>query len=206
MKSETMEKDLMKQLFLTALIATLLAGPATAKEPDAQALEARAEGARAVIKRLALELQTELKAAKAERGPGGAVKVCQKIAPQIAADLTEETGWQVRRTALKVRNPENRPRPQELRVLRDYAARAARGEALAGMETLRVDVLGGERGLHFMKAIPVQEACLACHGNALAPGVAEALGQAYPEDQAVGFAAGDLRGAFSLFKPLATTE
>ena len=196
----------MKHLFPAALIALLLAAPATANDPDAQALDAQAAEAKAVIKQLATALQSELKAAKGERGAGGAVKVCQQVAPQIASDLTEETGWQVRRTALKVRNPENRPRPQELRVLQDYAARAARGDSLAEMETLRIDTLDGQRGVHFMKAIPVQEACLACHGSALAPGVADALGQAYPEDQAVGFAAGDLRGAFSLFKPLTATE
>lgn len=199
----------MKQLFLTALAAILLAAPAAAEGPealDARAKEAQAKEAKAVIKRLATGLQTELKAAKTERGPGGAVKVCQQLAPQIAAELKEETGWEVRRTALKVRNPKNRPRPQELQVLKAYAARAARGEALAEMETAQVEVRDGERGVHFMKAIPVQEACLGCHGSELAPGVAEALSAAYPEDQAVGFAEGDLRGAFSLFKPLAATE
>ena len=199
----------MKQLFLTALAAILLVAPAAAEGPealDARAKEAQAKEAKAVIKRLATGLQTELKAAKAERGPGGAVKVCQQLAPQIAAELKEETGWEIRRTALKVRNPKNRPRPQELLVLQAYAARAARGEALAEMETAQVEVREGERGVHFMKAIPVQEACLGCHGSELAPGVAEALRAAYPEDQAVGFAEGDLRGAFSLFKPLAATE
>lgn len=196
----------MKQLFLTALIATMLAAPATARGPDAQALEARAKEAKAVIKRLATGLQAELKAAKSERGPGGAVKVCQQLAPQLAADLKEETGWEIRRTALKIRNPKNRPRPQELLVLQAYAARADRGEALAEMETAQIEIRDGERGVHFMKAIPVQEACLGCHGSELAPGVAEALREAYPEDQAVGFAAGDLRGAFSLFKSLKATE
>ena len=199
----------MKQLFLTALAAILLVAPAAAEGPealDARAKEAQAKEAKAVIKRLATGLQTELKAAKAERGPGGAVKDCQQLAPQIAAELKEETGWEIRRTALKVRNPKNRPRPQELLVLQAYAARAARGEALAEMETAQVEVREGERGVHFMKAIPVQEACLGCHGSELAPGVAEALSAAYPEDQAVGFAEGDLRGAFSLFKPLAATE
>ena len=199
----------MKQLFLTALAAILLVAPAAAEGPealDARAKEAQAKEAKAVIKRLATGLQTELKAAKAERGPGGAVKDCQQLAPQIAAELKEETGWEIRRTALKVRNPKNRPRPQELLVLQAYAARAARGEALAEMESAQVEVREGERGVHFMKAIPVQEACLGCHGSELAPGVAEALSAAYPEDQAVGFAEGDLRGAFSLFKPLAATE
>ena len=191
---------------MLALIAAMLAAPATAQEPDAQTLDARAKEAKMVIKRLVTAMQTELKAAKDERAPAGAVNACQHLAPQVAADLKEETGWLIRRTALKVRNQKNRPRTQELLVLQAYAARAAKGEPLAEMETVQTAVQDGERGVHFMKAIPVQKACLGCHGSKLAPGVAEALGKAYPEDQAVGFAEGDLRGAFSLFKPLKATE
>ena len=43
---------------------------------------------------------------------------------------------------------------------------------LAEMETVQTAVYKGERGVHFMKAIPVQKACLGCHGSKLAPGVA----------------------------------
>ncbi len=196
----------MKHVLRLALIFALLPCPVVAQEPSPQELDARAKEAKAVIKRLVTAMQAELKAAKDQRGPGGAVDVCQHLAPQIAADLREETGWQIRRTALKIRNPDNRPRPQELLVLQAYAARAARGEPLAEMETMQTAVYKGERGVHFMKAIPVQKACLGCHGSELAPGVAEALREAYPEDQATGFAEGDLRGAFSLFKPLKATK
>jgi hypothetical protein len=38
--------------------------------------------------------------------------------------------------------------------------------------------------------------CLACHGQTLAPGVAEVLAREYPRDAATGFSAGQLRGAF----------
>jgi hypothetical protein len=38
--------------------------------------------------------------------------------------------------------------------------------------------------------------CLACHGESLEPAVAAKLAAAYPKDQATGFRAGDLRGAF----------
>ncbi len=196
----------MKHVLRLALIFALLPCSAAAQEPTSQELDARAKEAKAVIKRLVTAMQAELKVAKEERGPGGAVTACQHLAPQVAADLKEETGWQIRRTALKVRNPENSPRPQEFLVLQSYVARAERGEPLAEMETVQTAVYKGERGVHFMKAIPVQKACLGCHGSELAPGVAEALRKAYPEDQATGFAEGDLRGAFSLFKPLKATE
>ncbi len=196
----------MKHVLGLAVIAAMLAAPAIAQEPSPQELDARAKEAKTVIKRLVTAMQGELKAAKEERGPGGAVNACQHLAPQVAADLKEETGWDIRRTALKVRNPKNRPRAEELLVLEAYAARADKGAPLAEMETVQTAVYQGERGVHFMKAIPVQKACLGCHGSKLAPGVAEALQKAYPEDQATGFAEGDLRGAFSLFKPIKATE
>jgi hypothetical protein len=53
-----------------------------------------------------------------------------------------------------------------------------------------------------MKAIPVAEQCLACHGSKIKPELAEHLQKLYPEDKAIGFSQGDLRGAFSLKKYL----
>jgi hypothetical protein len=53
-----------------------------------------------------------------------------------------------------------------------------------------------------MKAIPTAKVCLACHGSAITPEVTAALDEAYPQDQARGYAEGDIRGAFSLSKPL----
>jgi hypothetical protein len=53
-----------------------------------------------------------------------------------------------------------------------------------------------------MKAIPTGEICLACHGESISPDVATAIREAYPQDQATGFSLGDIRGAFTLSKPL----
>ena len=53
-----------------------------------------------------------------------------------------------------------------------------------------------------MKAIPTADLCLACHGESINPDIAAAIDEAYPEDQARGFKSGDIRGAFSLSKPL----
>jgi hypothetical protein len=60
----------------------------------------------------------------------------------------------------------------------------------------------GTKTFRFMKAIPTAELCLACHGKDLAPEVAAEIAESYPDDQATGFALGDIRGAFTLSKPL----
>ena len=54
----------------------------------------------------------------------------------------------------------------------------------------------------FMKAIPTAEVCLACHGSDITPEVAAAIDERYPDDMARGYSLGDVRGAFSLSKPL----
>lgn len=185
---------------LTAFLILLgLALPASAGAYD---LERHAEEGRSIIQRLTGAMMAELKAAMGAEGPSGAVRVCRHLAPDTAAQLGAETGWEIRRTAFKVRNPDNRPRPEELAILRGYAAREAAGQSLALMESVRVIERDGTPTIHYMKAIPVKEPCLACHGSELDPEVAATLRETYPEDQAVGFAEGDLRGAFSFYKPL----
>ncbi len=49
-----------------------------------------------------------------------------------------------------------------------------------------------------MKAIPLQEGCLGCHGSEIKPAIAAALNEKYPNDQATGYSVGDIRGAFTL--------
>jgi hypothetical protein len=63
------------------------------------------------------------------------------------------------------------------------------------------------RYLRFMKAIPVQAVCVACHGKPenIAEQVRVALSEHYPHDQAVDYQVGDLRGAFSIKQPLSSS-
>lgn len=162
-----------------------------------------AEQAQAIIKEFATTLQGELKAALKAGGPVNAVSVCQDKAPAIAADLSEQSGWEVGRTSLKTRNTAlNTPDEWETNVLEQFEARKANGESPKGMSYASVvDTEDGEV-YRYMQAIPTQEVCLACHGKDITPDLAAALDKAYPEDQARGYSLGDIRGAFTLSKPL----
>ncbi len=54
-----------------------------------------------------------------------------------------------------------------------------------------------------MKAIPTAEKpCLACHGGKIQIKVTETLDKLYPQDQARGYKAGDIRGAFTITQPM----
>lgn len=188
-----------QNLVLAALGGLCMLAPAGAEEPtDPNIVEAKG-----IVKTFFASLKGELEQAIADGGLANAVLVCKARAPVIADDIAKQTGWDVGRTSLKLRNPgANSPDAWEAEVLERFEARKAAGEDLqtiAVAETVETDQ--GPR-FRFMKAIPTLEICLSCHGEHIAPEVAEALDQSYPDDQARGFKAGDIRGAFTLSKPL----
>jgi hypothetical protein len=161
--------------------------------------------ARAIVKSFFGSLKGELVAALESGGPEAAIGVCNERAPRLAdaAATAAGGGWQVGRTSLKLRNPDNAPDAWEAAVLRNFAARAAAGEDLQQVEFSAIVDQQGRRTFRYMKAIPTAEKpCLACHGKTLAPQVQARLAALYPDDQATGYNAGDLRGAFTLAKPL----
>jgi hypothetical protein len=53
-----------------------------------------------------------------------------------------------------------------------------------------------------MKAIPTAQLCLACHGENIDSITRTRLEKLYPDDQARGYKAGDIRGAFSISQAL----
>ncbi|MFY9179323.1 MAG: DUF3365 domain-containing protein, partial [Venatoribacter sp.] len=124
-----------------------------------------------------------------------AIELCNTQAPAIAANASTQ-GWTVGRTSLKTRNPDNRPDEWELETLLQFEQRKKAGE-----DPMMLTASRSENGEYrFMKAIPTAEMCLACHGSELTSEVSQKLAQLYPEDQAIGFKVGDLRGAFTLTK------
>ena len=189
----------MRASLAAIVMAIALSGAAAAFADDD--LAARVDASRAAIKSFAGALQEQLKSAMAAGGPTAAIEVCEIAAPAIAAEASEDRGWTVGRTSLKLRNPANAPDAWELSVLRDFEARKAAGEDPAGIDRAEFVVHGGERTFRYMKAIGTQAVCTVCHGTAVASEVAAALDALYPEDRARGFEVGDIRGAFSITQP-----
>jgi hypothetical protein len=184
------------------LAVPLTLGLLAAEAPPAAELKA----CREAVSRFAGALMDELGKAMESSGPKEAVAVCRDRAPQVAARIAEESGIALRRTALRVRNPKNEPDAWERATLESFEARRAKGEAMEAMEASEVVVEGDRRILRYMKAIPTKSPCLTCHGSEVDPSLMKTIREAYPSDAAVGFAGGDLRGAFSLRKPLGAVE
>lgn len=188
-----MMRGVRRSVVFTITMALLAAGPVHAAEPSPDWVDSAREAAAG----LGGTLKQELQAAIAEGGPVQGIETCRVRAPEIAR---ERSGPELRvgRTALRVRNPDNAPDDWERTVLADFQQRMADGADPAGLQAwIETEVDGRPTG-RWMKAIPTQPLCLTCHGDTLAPDLAEAIRDAYPEDRATGFAVGELRGAFTV--------
>lgn len=188
-----------KHVLAALCVAGIAWGATPAAAEDVQALKAEAAG---LVKMFFGELKGALMGAVETGGPASAIGVCNEKAPSISAGIAEKSGWSVGRTSLKLRQPNNEADAWELAVLNDFERRKAAGEDTGKLVAAEVVERDDRKVFRFMKAIPTAELCLACHGDTLDAEVAAELDDIYPDDQARGYTLNDLRGAFSLEKPL----
>jgi hypothetical protein len=176
------------------LVAALCSLGAQAADP---AWLAEARGVAASVPPKLLEV---LKSEIDQGGPEGAIAACKDTAPLLARQASERSGWQVKRVSLKNRNPRAVPDAWEAAVLQDFDRRAAAGESPMTLERAEDVADGGQTVRRYMRALPVQELCMACHGPAdqLSPAVAAKLKALYPEDRGTGYRVGQIRGAITL--------
>lgn len=188
----------MRKLIILAGAFSIMAGTALSGEMDKRAADSRA-----AVKEFFGALKGRLVSAIEADGPMSAIEVCNQSAPVIAADISERKGWRVARTSLKLRNPNNAPDAWEKAVLMKFEARKTAGEDPKKMEFYEVVDEGDKKAFRYMKAIPTAEKpCLACHGAEVKPEMLKVLAKLYPRDQARGYKAGDIRGAFTITQPM----
>jgi hypothetical protein len=132
---------------------------------------------------LVRELVSTLTAEISANGHGAAVALCNEAAPTIRARIDAHPRVTVGRTAQRLRNPDNAPPAWAA----DLVATGDPGPHLR---------VGPDGQLAELSPIMMPAMCTSCHGAEaqIAIGVADALAELYPDDQATGFSAGDLRG------------
>lgn len=164
--------------------------------------QADIEAARGAAKALGTRLKGKLMAAMSEGGPTAAIDVCAEQAPLIASEVSEETGYEVGRTALRTRNTKNAPDDWERAQLLAFAEELAAGEEAASLETAAITGEKGEREFRWAKPILLEGPCAMCHGENVSPEVTALIAEHYPEDEATGFKVGELRGMFTVRKKI----
>ncbi|MGE5318917.1 MAG: DUF3365 domain-containing protein [Hyphomicrobiaceae bacterium] len=188
-----------KSLILTLLLAGCATYGTGAAQPE------QIKESRDVAKALAMQLGGKLKAELSANGPESAVSACKEIAPQIAASLSRQTGWEVGRVGTRVRNAKTgTPDAWEAKALALFSERMKQGEKPDTMELAEVVTEPSGKYLRYAKAIAVQPMCLTCHGPAesIPEGVKARLRAEYPLDKATGYKVGELRGAIVVKRPL----
>lgn len=187
----------MKVFPILVLLAGSLSLPAMAGDDmAAKNLEESRKTAQEFTQKLGTALKQQLESGGAE----SAIGVCKQIAPALAAEYSKN-GRVVKRVSLKPRNKTlGTPDVWEARMLERAEQSAHNGEVIAGIEFGEVRDEADGRWFRYLKAIPTQQMCLQCHGQPyqIPDNVKARLAAEYPDDQAIGYSAGSIRGAISI--------
>ena len=127
-------------------------------------------------------------AMKADKTGLVGVNMCSTEAKNIIAHYNRHLpeGSKVRRTALKYRNPANKPDATDVAVMNELKAK----------KNFKPVVVELENSFRVYKALDVKKPCLACHGASkkMTQEVKELIVKNYPKDLATEFKEGDFRG------------
>ena len=143
------------------------------------------------------ELLKNVSGAMKTGGPAYAVDFCNLRAMALKDSLSGLNNCQIRRIAVKYRNPEDMPRTQaEKAQLNQYLDTHGKGESL------KPDIhLFEDRVEYYHPILLSSGTCLLCHGHPgdqIAAETLEMIQARYPDDRATGFALNDFRGAWKI--------
>ena len=131
-------------------------------------------------------LKTELKKGLKE-SPQKAVEVCNLKAPEIQKQVSSDN-ISIGRVSLKNRNPNNKPKPWMKGYIQKFQSKEIKKSHIV------VDLDNGKKGL--LKPIITMPLCLKCHGANIDKSLLAVIKNKYPNDKAIGYKVGDIRGYF----------
>lgn len=195
----------MRSMGKLGLAGVLLAmGISAAVAADDDVRSRYLEEARKAAATLLNQVRTELMREMERTGPIRSIVVCKYSAPEAASAVSRQTGMHVTRVTLRPRNRAlGEADAWEQQALLDFEKRLSKGEKVEALEATEVVNEPSGRFFRYMKAIPVGQACLACHGPVaqMSEGVKALLAQEYPHDRAVNYEIGQVRGGISVKRP-----
>ena len=154
---------------------------------------------------------------------------CPELAPEIASDFSREYGYLVRRVSNRTRNARNTPDDWQAKQLEDFEKMAEQGKPRTLFDITKPDgsimptmeyeatAFTNEEDIeyfNYMRSITLpgldKLPCLKCHGSiedgTVTSDVLEAIEGLYPYDMALGYKAGDIRGAWTIKIPVVEGE
>lgn len=152
--------------------------------------------AKTAIMKMAKTLKVNMKSHMKSGGPVAAVDFCSQQAGNIENSINKSytNGISVKRISLQYRNSKNAPSADEKEVLQELQRKINTGKKLP---PLFIEKLSNNH-YKVYKPIFLNKVCLNCHGDSktLNKAAYKKIKATYPHDKAIGYKAGDLRGAF----------
>lgn len=151
----------------------------------------------ATINNTMKNLKNKLQIALKDGNVVEALKACSVEAQHIIM-LNNSRNTYIKRISLKYRNPANKPTEKEELILKSFEKKLQSGVEFNDLVFKETSTNYEEKTLTYVKAIPVKAVCLNCHGSNVNNKVLKEIKINYPDDKAIGFNIGDIRGAFSV--------
>jgi hypothetical protein len=129
-------------------------------------------------------------------GPEQAIPFCNVEAMPLTQQLSDQYGVTIKRTSDKWRNPTNQPSERELEIINNYHKLISEKKEITPI--VEVD---NNNNKHYYAPILLKANCLACHGKVeefISVKTDSIIKSLYPNDKAVGYNEGDLRGIWSI--------
>jgi hypothetical protein len=170
-----------------ALTSTLLIASPSAEE---QAILKGNQISSVLLQKLGGELKNQMQTG----GPMGALHFCSQNALTLTEQIAKESKTSIKRISINNRNPVNNANKAEAALLNEWDSLIKNGQPLPAQKLVNVS----DRTIMYYKPIVINnEACLKCHGN-IEGELAKAVKATYPEDKAIGYKMGDLRGMIAV--------
>ncbi len=187
-----------------ALAALLCACAPKEPKPDLADIQAARQAALGLDIRIHTEVLNRL---ERDEDPVAVYVAYRENVPQMTREAEQAAGFELSRVALRVRNTADTPDDWENKQLLAFQFMTEAGFDPETLETSamveEVDEAGKkQRFFRWMRPLGAGETCMVCHGDDIDPKILALLKQDYTEDEATGYYANELLGAYSVRKPL----
>ena len=193
-----------KIISLSAVLLFLIIWVGCREKSKPELTEQIKNGLRTDAKNFVDSLKSILVAEIQKNGIVSAVSVCSDTAQLLTVNYGLSKGLYIKRVSFKNRNLNNSPDGFESKVLNYFEELQYQNKLNETSEFIELIESEGVKSVRYMKPIIAQSSCLGCHGDVgrMNPDLKTILNNKYPNDKAIGYKVGDLRGAISIQKTL----
>jgi len=137
-----------------------------------------------------------------QSGVLSAVAVCSDTAQLLTNNFGIQRGVFVKRVSFNNRNEDNFPDEYEKQILNKFLEMHKNSKLTETSENIEIIFEDELKYLRYLKPIFIQAECLNCHGSEtdIQQETKKLIAEKYPNDKAINYKLGDLRGAVSVKK------